>query len=289
MKVLLVAPRTNLEYADSEVQEILRSGLNVTPLLGTVNYRGLVRELSAPFYDVLWLCTHGGEEGILLSDGIVAPSLLAPLIRGRFRLVVLNSCVSIDTAQMLQNETESDVVATVVDVPDREAFQTGALFARQLAEHGDVGRAYRLAKPGGNRTYVWLAGVQMRSNNDREHDGAVSVEDRLDRLEAASTKQQETLRRIVTLMDGDPSWRIVGFPDQLSAYIKANEDWKKATEARIKEAEQRTVENGKRISDLEYGNKIVMSPQIAWFIGAAMIVAMITVYFLVGWVQSGGG
>ncbi len=144
MKALLVAPRTDLTYADAEVQEVLRSGLKVTPLIGTVNYRNFAHELAAPFYDILWLCTHGTDEGIWLSDGAISASLLTPLVRDRFRLIVLNTCTSIGVAQMLQNESSSDIIATIIEVPDRDAFQTGALLARQLAEHAisDVPRKF---------------------------------------------------------------------------------------------------------------------------------------------------
>lgn len=156
--VLLVAPRTNLLSVDAEVQAILRSGLNVTPMLGTVEHDDLVNEMQTP-KRVLWLCTHGSKEGVLLSDGILEASLLTSLARDTFDLIVLNTCDSIGTAQMLQNETGAEIIATITETPDREAFQTGAIFARALAQtNGDSEAAYYRAKPGGNRTYVRLAG-----------------------------------------------------------------------------------------------------------------------------------
>lgn len=139
------------------MQAILRSGLQVTPLLGTVEHDDLVNEVHGG-YAVLWLATHGNAEGVLLSDGILPASLLTSLARDSFDLVVLNTCNSIATAQMLQNETGAEVIATIMEVPDREAFQTGALFARALAQSGDSETAYQRAKPGANRTYVRLAG-----------------------------------------------------------------------------------------------------------------------------------
>ncbi len=158
MKVLLVAPRTNLLLVDAEVQRVLRSGLDVTPLLGTVNHETLLDEIDESDYDTLWLATHGGPAGILLSDDILSPSLLAPLVREKFSLIVLNTCESIMVAQMLQNETDAEIIATVQTVPDREAFQTGALFARALAQTQDTAAAYNIARPGANRTYIRLAG-----------------------------------------------------------------------------------------------------------------------------------
>ena len=157
MNVLLIAPRTNLLYAEEEVQSIMRSGLEVTPLIGNVTHIDVLREVEKS-YDVLWLCTHGTEDGIELSDGILNVSLLVALVREKFKLIVLNTCVSWKVAQMIQNETSAEVIATVIEVPDREAFQTGTIFARELARVSNSEMAYYKARPGNNRTYIRLAG-----------------------------------------------------------------------------------------------------------------------------------
>jgi len=162
MRVYLVAPRTDLMFVDAEVQAILRSGLNVKPRIGNVGHDDLLTDIDSDEYDVFWFCGHTTKDGLLLSDGPVSSGELTPMIRGRFELVVLNSCDSQATAQALQNETEASVIATVVDVPDRLSFQTGALFARELAETGDIPTAYYAARPGNNRIYVFLAGVKKK-------------------------------------------------------------------------------------------------------------------------------
>lgn len=158
MKVLLVAPtQPDLPNALDEVQDIVNSGLTVHPLLGQVRHVDVLREITLGKYDVLWLATHGNDEGVLLSDGLLPSSLLTSLARGRVRLVILNTCSSIHAAQMIQNETRATVICTVADVPDREAYQTGALLARALADTGRIDVAYERSKPGGNRTYLLLA------------------------------------------------------------------------------------------------------------------------------------
>ena len=159
MRVLLVAPQTDLLYVAEEVEEIMRSGLLVTPLLGTVTIRQLIREIRAGSYDLLWFATHGSEEGLLLSDGEMSAGELVALVRERFRLVVLNSCRSLGIAQLLQEEGNVDVICTIVDIPDRRAFQTGALLANALYKSGDIGVAYRLSKPGENRFYLYLTAL----------------------------------------------------------------------------------------------------------------------------------
>lgn len=162
MNVLLAAPRTDLLLADEEVQDVLGSGLQVATLLGAVTQTELLRKIITGDYDLLWLATHGTAEGIWLSDGILSASLLASLVRGRFDTVFLNTCDSRDTAQMLQNETEASIIATIRSVPDKEAYQTGVLFAHWLKITGDVGIAYHNSKPGNNQTYIYLAGSKKK-------------------------------------------------------------------------------------------------------------------------------
>lgn len=108
---------------------------------------------------------------------------------------------------------------------------------------------------------------------DRDERSNTTVEARLSRLEQLNNATQDTLRRIVTLMDGDVSWRIIGLPDQLSAYIKANEDWKKATE--------------QRIAALEEGYQIVMHPTTAFWMAVTAILLIIGVYIAISWLQRG--
>jgi len=130
----------------------------------------------------------------------------------------------------------------------------------------------------GNRQRVDDRSNVVNNYIDRERSGGISTDERLDHLEAISNKTQSTLSRIVALMDGDPTWRIVGFPDQLSAYIKANEDWKKATEKRV-------IENEERITHLEQGRQIVLSPTQATLLLFVAIAAIIATYFMVTLLQ----
>jgi hypothetical protein len=167
MKVLLVAPtQPDLPNVLDEVQDIVNSGLSVHPLLGQVRHVDVLREITLGKYDVLWLATHGNTEGVLLSDGLLPASLLTSLTRGRVRVVILNTCSSVQAAQMIQNETRATVICTVADVPDREAYQTGALLARALADTGRIDIAYERSRPGGNRTYLLLAAQGEKMSPD---------------------------------------------------------------------------------------------------------------------------
>lgn len=157
MRVLLVAPRHgNLSGVDEEIQNVLRSGLEVTPLLGVVGLPELMREIRSGQYDVLWFATHGSPEGIQLSDAMLSAEELVPLVRERFGLVVLNSCSSLLTAQLLQEEANVAVICTLLDVEDRQAYQTGSRLASALYESVTIVAAYLASKPGRNRSYLYL-------------------------------------------------------------------------------------------------------------------------------------
>lgn len=158
MNVLLVVPKTDLNLADEESQDIINSGLPLKILKGNVTQQDLLRSITSGNFDTIWFVTHGNESGILLSDGILPTSYITALIRGRFDTVILNTCSSYQTAQQIQNETYANVVATIISVPDAEAYNTGALLAYWLSQGKDITDAYQLSKPGGNRTYLLLSG-----------------------------------------------------------------------------------------------------------------------------------
>ncbi len=157
MRVLLVAPRTGLLLVEEEVEDITRSGLTVDLMLGSVTSLDLIRRLKQREYDVLWLATHGDKDGVLLSDGLFSASELVPQVRDRFSLVVLNSCSSLAVAQLLQEEANVSVICTLLEVPDRQAYQTGSRLASALGETNNLAVAYRASKPGNNRSYLYLA------------------------------------------------------------------------------------------------------------------------------------
>jgi len=159
MKILFVAPRNNLLLVDAETQDILSYGLNITPLLGDVSQQDLLRKVTQSSYDILWLATHGSKEGILLSDGILPSGQLTSLVRNKFDAVFLNTCDSIETAQLLQNETSATIICTISQVPDASAYHTGSMLAYWLSQSYSLTDAYHNSKPGGNKDYLLLSGT----------------------------------------------------------------------------------------------------------------------------------
>lgn len=164
LKVLLIAPSSDLALVSAETQDILRSGLNVTPIFSPVTQITLTREMRGGQWDGLWLAGHMDADGNFALDNKerLSASALTSLVRGRFEWVYLNTCQGIKTAQMLQNETKADVICTIVDLPDQDAYRTGSLFADALGRLGDARLAYDDSRPGANGVYVFLAGSQNR-------------------------------------------------------------------------------------------------------------------------------
>lgn len=186
MRVLLVAPsQASLPQSTQEVEAVVNSGLSVNLLQSNVSQRDLVRELGTPGkYDVLWLATHGDASGIMLTSEVITPSAIVSLVRGSgVKLVFLNTCSSIATATAIQNEANVDVICTITDVPDIEAYRTGALFAAKLSQLGSFRRAYELSKPGRNSTYVYLSGVGPVENGKSEFE---QLRKTVDEIETAS-------------------------------------------------------------------------------------------------------
>jgi hypothetical protein len=77
-------------------------------------------------------------------------------VRGRFSLVVLNTCNSLGIAQMLQEEANVGVICTLISVPDTLAYRTASRLASALVDAPNVAAAYLSSKPGRNREYLYL-------------------------------------------------------------------------------------------------------------------------------------
>ena len=161
-RVLLVAPQTNLIAVDTEIQEVVNSGLTVRLLRTNATEDELADLLVNGGYQVLWFATHtaeiDGEIKIMLSDDqTMTANTLTQMVRGTgLEMLYLNTCSSLGIAQAIQDEIDLPIIATVTEVPDTLAYRTGWLYARRLAQIGDYRAAFEASKPGRNRTYVFL-------------------------------------------------------------------------------------------------------------------------------------
>lgn len=163
MKVLLVAPRkSDLAAVDAEIQDISRvKGLSVTLLVGQITATQLLREIRDGDFDCLWLATHGNADYIELS-GVekVTAEELVPLVRGRFGLVVLNTCNSLRIAKMLQLQANVGVICSLISTADATAYKFGSLLSVALVEHPTIADAYLATVFGNDESYLYLAALR---------------------------------------------------------------------------------------------------------------------------------
>lgn len=161
-----------LRYGLDEVMQLVNL-LGAQLLTGQdANILGILRILSEPT-DILWLITHGVEEGWFLKDGIVTASETTSLVRSsNIFLTVMNSCSSFEVAQTVADELGTAFISTVTEVPDRQAFITGVLFARHLASGLDYVAAWERAKPGQRHPYVLIEAKGMQLMNPRDRGGS---------------------------------------------------------------------------------------------------------------------
>ena len=159
LKTLLIAPSSNLEHANDEIQRVINS-LRPEVLLGDVAATDVLDRIQADAFDIVWFLGHSGPEGLQLSNGVLSASHLVQILRQcPPRLVVLNSCSSFAVANQLHDALNCAVICTVIDVADLDAYITGSALANALAQGKDIAAAYNNSRPPLNRTYVLLNGT----------------------------------------------------------------------------------------------------------------------------------
>lgn len=199
LSMVLIAPRSDLPHVDNEVESLLRLNFRIYPFLGNVTREELVKALPVMSADILWIATHMTDDGqIILGEQSFPFDQFVTLIRGRFKLVYLNTCASQSFAQKIQNDSGCPVVCTIKNVDDFAAYQTGSLFAQKLAETNSIEKAYRASISADNSTYVYLGGLNSVNMFDSE-DTARQQRD-LQELTRAFYKLDATLNAELIIM-----------------------------------------------------------------------------------------
>lgn len=231
-RTLVVAPRTNLAYAEEEVTAVVNA-LNANLLQGSVTANMVLDKVSEG-WDVIWFMTHGNEKGILLSDGSLDASTLTTFIRtAEARLVVLNTCQSIGVALAIHNELLTNLICTLREVPDREAFFTGKQLAFQLARGKSFSQAYLAAKPGQNTDYIFLVG------KDRDKPSAALTTVPLETKAPSGPRGRqlpnesegdyaERIQRLDAIVSGDMLWGQEGLVNTVKTLLDAVNNVKRA-------------------------------------------------------------
>jgi len=108
-----------------------------------------------------------------------------------------------------------------------------------------------------------------------------TTDDRLDEIE-------KKLDRALSFIDGNPGYRMIGLPEQLTTYIEKNEGWKRDTEKRIKLDEDVGAALSARLSKLEESKKLPVPSSTVWLTVAGLIIFAMTLYIVFSWLQRAG-
>lgn len=259
-RTLVIAPSdTGLEYSSDEVMAVVNA-LSARLLQGKrATIQGLLDIMDAG-WEVVWFCTHGDEKGVYLSDGVVQTSELTSLIRSAgVQLTVLNTCSSKMVALAIHDELGTDLICTLRAVPDREAFVTGTILARQLAKGFDFYSAYEAAKPGQNSTYTFIGekGKYMPQPIPKGREESVSAE-----------RFQEIVEQLDAIVNGNARLRLVGLADLVDQITKSLQAFDKRL-TKMEEGQVKAHEDQKFIRRLLVGLIVV-----GVFIVAAIFIAI---------------
>lgn len=115
-----------------------------------------------------------------------------------------------------------------------------------------------------------------------------TIDDRFDGFEKKFDDFEKKLDRVVSFIDGNPGYRMVGLPEQLTTYIRENEAWQRDTEKRIKSDEEVGVALAARLSKLEENKKMPVPSSMVWLTIAGLIIFAMTIYILFSWLQRAG-
>lgn len=159
MKILIVAPSLGGVDAVGEVRRISQYH-DVVTLYGTVTADDVYRAVQEKPFDALHFATHGGPDGVQLSDGILDAETIAQFLRLReSKGLFLSSC---DTGKIAAYAVQHGAVWAIsseVELPDADAWKLAAAFySHQRNGHAkDFVGAFVLADSGNGEYSLMVA------------------------------------------------------------------------------------------------------------------------------------
>ena len=168
VKILLVAPDGLGVDAVSEVRRVQQYH-DVASLYGTVTPDDIYRAMQEKSFDVLHFATHGGPDGVLLSNGVLLDAeTIAQFVRLRETAgVFFNACQTGRVASYCARHGARWAISGEVDLPDAEAWKLAAAFYshQRNGNAKDFVGAFRLADDGDGDYALhisldWIADLQ---------------------------------------------------------------------------------------------------------------------------------
>lgn len=211
LNILLVAPdHPDLPNVAAEVAAI-RQNHDVVALLGPVRDPDIARAVQNGPYDIIWFASHGNEDGVLLSDGLLPIDGVGQYAR-HAALCVLNTCSSENVAISIISGGDTDMICTIGDVRDTDAQRFGILLSGELTRHDDFHDAYLRARPEGGKYRYYRAGPSAPVRRYHDNDVLRDIQDRLIRIETRLEYELPQIKTDIKNAGAMPLWmRILVF------------------------------------------------------------------------------
>jgi hypothetical protein len=156
VRILLVCPDVAGIDAIAEVRQ-LQAWHDVAILHGTVTVTDVYRSLQEKVYDSIYFASHGGSDGILLSNNVImsAEDIAQAARQREVRGVFFAACATGRLASYCVRHGMTWAISSEVDLPDATAWKLAAAFyGHQRNGHAkDFVGAYVLAD-GGDGEYA---------------------------------------------------------------------------------------------------------------------------------------
>ncbi len=273
---IVVAPvRAGLDTLPSEAQEVVNvlsaAGWRVRLVQQPVTKLELFRAADEGEYELGWLGAHSGKDGFALDSEVVSPLEIGSFFAAAgCRDVVLNSCFSAEHVDAIQQVAPTcNIVATIrpEGIADQEAWSAALYLVRRFVRVGSLREAQR---QGGTGQYRWFPAPSPGMSRAMDNEA-------LRRLEM-------TTERLVRALQGDEFSRSPGLiasmlslQDEMRAYVRADQEWKRKTEERIEAVEE-----------IQAQGRTVTMQGTALFIWLTVVAVLIAVVAIATYVLSGG-
>lgn len=135
INVLMVAPVTDLAYAEAEIQSLVNlDGLRVRLVRAPCTTLSIYAAVERVGHcDWLHVAGHGSEGGVHLDAEMwTAPEIVATVQSLNCDLVYLNTCDSVHLVKLISEKTGADCIANLTEASDQRAWQSATHFAIQL-------------------------------------------------------------------------------------------------------------------------------------------------------------
>ena len=189
-KILLIAPdipSLPRLRTDAEVSTIQRNH-DTRLLSGVVRSEDVTAAITEDDYQIIWLVSHGIEDGVHLTEEILGVDALIQYAKSEsIEMVVFNTCESENLALRVSGEAAVNVICTIATVDNGDAGRLGSLLAVKLTEDIDYREAYDAVSSGSSLyRFYGIHSTRSAYRNTASSIGvSISLEDDVKELKAA--------------------------------------------------------------------------------------------------------